>query len=550
MDVPVKETDNMDWRAEREQLTEHINRIFMQHSFIPRVGELVLWCPELKGEVAYNDQTHTFEMICMETGQHIGRPDWRAGTIAQVPEEQVVLGDVLLNAQKEMAVNMSGFRIETYPDPNSPDKAFSSQYKYVPMSHIRPLSYWDILLQNVSMEVAHPSIPYALTIMSSFSYLDKYRFEGTWPNAAIYSKGVYLGAELLVEGDTVRLVPEIPDDPNPYDSVTDVLVIEKIVLKLKKCDADLKSPFLAQEMIPRVGGRLYTVSKKRAYRDPSAPNEEPKPLTDDQVNEIFRTVSMRQYGPWYPVKGPGDAIDWVTLNQIVGRCFEYDYMMMRFHTNHLGLDLEGVLKGRDYGRQTDHRITDNQEWFAGDYRLETLAVETFNGIEVGTYDTSRDLKMWQANLQIIDGTATADDLWDAKLSHDQGLKKASDEDIIGGKAESSQFKNMEKTSSMVSTALAPTESSTNVTSAHGTPAGDNAINYNNNIAEETGGEGKKMKSSVGSHRKSSALSEQSEDSLNQLLQMPTTVVRGSTEETEGGDFMSSFPEPIPKRRKH
>ncbi|EEP81766.1 predicted protein [Uncinocarpus reesii 1704] len=435
LDEPVKEVDSMDWRAEREQLDEHLTRIRLQHSFIPRVGELVLWCPELQGEVQFDFDKDIFREVCPVTNKFLGVPKWRAGTVAQVPEEPVVLGDIYFDAEKSMAINMSGFRIETFPDPNSPNKDFSSQYKYVPLCHIRPFNMWDIILQNIPSEEFHPSISYALTIMPSFSMLDRYHFAGTWPNATIYSKGVYIGAELLVRGDAVRIFPEEWSSEDAFGSVTDVLVIEKIALELFDCDADLSSPGLCRAFAPRVQGRAFTISKDRAYRDPSSPNEEPKPMTRDEIIDAFETVSMGKYGPWYRLHLP-EAIMELSINQIIGRCFESDYMDLMYGTLDFDLDLEGVISGREYGQKTDERIPPHREWFAGDYRLETLALETFNGIEVGKFDEARDLKMWRANLKIIDGTATAADIKEAKLTREKGRRRL--EDIIGGKADSSK----------------------------------------------------------------------------------------------------------------
>ncbi|WEW58300.1 hypothetical protein PRK78_003768 [Emydomyces testavorans] len=545
VDEPVVENDSMDWRAERQQLREHLTRMYMQHSFIPRVGELVLWCPELKGEVKFDFNTGTFQEVCLKTKKLLGVPKWRAGTVAQVPEELVVLGDIFFDTEKSMGINMSGFRIETFPDPNSPDKDFSSQYKYVPLSHTRPFNMWDIFLQNVPSDEFHPSIAYGLTIMSSFSMLDKYHFKGTWPDATIYCKGIYIGAELLVKGDSVRLMPENWVSGTPFGSVTDVLVIDKIVVELFNCDSDLSSPMLCEQFSPRVIGRAFTISKDRAYRDPSSLNEEPTPLTHDDVINCFETVAMRQYGPWYRLHPDGSNME-ISINKIAGRCFESDYMRLMFGTKDLDLDLEGVISGRQYGRNMDNRIPEDKEWFPGDYRLETLALETFNGIEVGKYDEARDLKMWRANLRIIDGTATAADLKDAKLPREQGRSRK--EHIIGGKADASKFENIGRTSSMVSIALAPPAPSTNATpndfmSAHET--GPDEDEDDDDQEEEEAEEG----SSVGDVTHAPA--EDSEESLDEL-QMDVTIFRGGTEETEGGDYEppSSAGEPSAKRRKY
>jgi hypothetical protein len=492
----------------------------MQHAFIPRIGELVLWCPHLEGELIFDHDTQTFRMFSPEKKQFLGIPEWRAGTVSQVPEEPVVLEDVVAETEKRWALNMSGFRVETFPDPNSTDKSYSNHYKYVSLSHIRPLNYWQIFLQGIPGESFHPSIKHALTIMSSFSMLDKYHFKGTWPDATIFCKGIFLGAELLIKGDTVRLMPQTSVSlDNPETSVTDVLVIESIRLHLQSCVDDVVSPLLCESTEARLVGKGYTISPDRAYRTPGS-TAEPKPLTNDEIIESFECVGMRGYGSWYHLH-PQDCSLQISLNQVIGRCFEPEAMMIMFGDQSFGLDMEGVISGREYGRSTDDRIAAGREWFCGDYRIETLALETLNGYEVGKYDDARDLKMWRANLNIIDGTATRGDLRNAKITRDVGRPRVG---LIGGRATSSNLEVVGKMSTMVSSAIGLVNPSANPSSQDVTSAAETEAE------EESNGEGGG-----------------SSDELDVILQ-PSLLFCEGTEETQRGDYHKSR-EPSPKRRK-
>ncbi|PGH12921.1 hypothetical protein AJ80_06526 [Polytolypa hystricis UAMH7299] len=522
LDRRVREDKSMDWRAEREQMELHLTRMSMQHSFIPRHGELVFFCPRLAGELRFNFDTDRFEVYAEEKRRFLGPPEWRAGTVAQVPEEPVVLADVISETPKRMAINMSGFRVETFPDPNDTDKSLSSQYSYLPMHAIRPLNYWRIFLQGVPEESWHPSIKYALTIMSSFSVLEKYNFKGNWPNAAISCKGVYLGSELLLEGDSVRLMPQdqkLRDDPDP-EHVTDVLSINRIKYDLKNCNADISSPLLSEKMAVRFIGKAYTLSPNRAYRPEGS--HKPTALTRDEVVDSFRCVGMSEYGPWYHLHDPKNNLK-VSMDEVVGRCFESELMEVMFGDLSLGLDLESVISGREYGRLTDQRIPPGKEWFPGDYRLETLALETLNGIEVGTYDDARDLKMWRANLNIIDKTATAADLKAAKIPRAVGRPR---EGLIGGKTKTFlAFESVGKTSTMVSSSLGPPGTSTNAT-----PSAQVSEE------EEEGGDVDEESS-------------ESDESDPLAAPLQPTFFRGGTEESSGGDYRPVL-EPTAKRRKH
>lgn len=519
LNKPVKEPMSMDWRAERDHLRDHFTTISMQHSFIPRLGELVLWCPNLEGEIRFNRNSEMFEKYSRKSQKFLGVPEWRAGTVSQVPEEDVVLQDVIGETRKKTAVNMSGFRVETFPDSNSFDKRLSSQYKYVPMSNIRPLNYWQVFLQGIPEKSYHDSIIYALTIMSSYSVLGRYYFKGVWPNASIYCRGIYLGAELLTQGDGVRLRPRISSSAGDPDDVTDVLVIKNIRLELFSCDADLSSPLLCKTTTARLIGKVYTLSPKRAYR--TSGTQEPIPLTDEEVTDSFRCVGMRDYGTWYRLHSE-DTDCWVSLDQVIGRCYESELMRVMFNDMSLGLDFEGVLSGRDYGQSTDQRIAPGKAWFCGDSRVETLALETLNGQEVGKYDDARDLKMWRANLCIIDGKATMSDIKNSKNPRAVGRPRAG---LIGGRKDSSTFESVGKTSTMVSSALGPPGPSANVTSA--------------------------PESESESESETESESERTSEETDELadIMRPMLYVRGGTVESSGGDYRPTDG-PSPKRRKH
>lgn len=505
LDEAITEPASMDWRAERKKLQVHLVKLNMQNSFIPRAGELVLWTPSMEGELLYNEELDSFQMYSHKDNKWLGAPDWRAGTVGQTPEETVVLEDLVQTTKKTWAVNYSGFRVETFPDPNSDDKSYSLHYKYVHLNCIRPLNYWQLFLRGIPGDKLHPSIKYALTVMSSFSLLDKYHFKGTWPNATIYSRGIFIGAELLIEGDAVRIKPPGYDPDNPVE-VTDVMVIKKIRFELINCVADVNNPLLAEKHVVRLEGKVYTLSPERAYRGPGMTGP-PKPLTHEEIVNAFEYVGMRGYGDWYYLHQPEADME-ISQDMVIGRCYEPDAMKLMFDDTSLGLDLNGVLSGREYSRQADERIPQGKHWFWGDYRTQALALDSLNGEEVGKYSEARDPKMWRANLKVIDGTATPADVRDARLPRDIGRPLAE-------KKATSSLAEVGKTSKLVSSALGAADISTNVSSADEGPAG-------NESSEEE-------------EEEDDDEDETSSDGLGFLEEIP--YIRGGTEETELGDYV-------------
>lgn len=513
LDQEVIEMDSMDWRAERELLRQHLTKMGLQPAFIPRLGELVLWTPKLDGdEIAFNHEQGSFQTYCRRRRKFTGFPKWRAGTITQVPEETVTLQDAYEKTDKKNNVNVSGFRVETFPDPNSDDKRLSHQYKYVPLCNIRPLNYWDVFLQDYPEDDFHPSIKYALTIMSSFSLLDKYHFKGKWPDASINCRGIYLGAELLIVGDTICLMPQEDITPDTIPPTTDVMAISSIRLELNSCDADLESPFLAGIMTPYVHGKAYTRSRERAYhKDGFAPTS----LTDEEVIEAFNTTRMKEYGTWYRLHDPESELR-LSVDNIIGRLYESDYMEVMFGGRTLDINLESVVNGRQYGQQTDERIPDDGEWFFGDNRIESLALRTFNGFEVGPWDNTRDLRMWRANLKIIDGTAKATDYVNATRPTIYPTTGH-----VG--ATGSSFESVGKTSTLVRSALGPSGPSSRSSPAVKSHGMMSVPDSESDDGVEEFATAEELED------------ETSTDELAQFMMQPT-FARGGTEESLGGDY--------------
>lgn len=493
----IRETGSMDWRAERPRLDEYLEKLDMQPAYLPRVGELVLWSPGFEGELAWNPATKSIQIYSSTERRYHGTPEWRAGVVGQVPEEEVMLQDLVETAPKSSGINYSGFRVETFPDPLGMDKSYSLHYRYVPLNCIKPFNAYEIFLQGIPRPKLHPSIEYAMTIMSSFSLLDKHHFQGTWPNASISCRGIFIGAELLAIGDAVRL----------RTPTVDVMVIDAIKLHLTNCIEDPTSPQLAEQYKVRISGKVYTKHASKTAHD----IHHPQPLSPDQVADVFQTLGMTDYGSWYREHG-GKTIT-VSQDMIIGRCYEPDALQLLFGTLDCTLDVAGVQKARVYSRQVDNRIGEGKTWFWGDFRTQTLAIDSLNGEDVGHYSETRDVKMWRANLKIIDGDANPVDMRMAKIPGDPGRPSKP----------KSSFAEVGKLSKLVSTGLGGTDVSNTVSEAE---EGSGQGRYGEDERESEGEEG---------------MDEEDEEEFVARLDQ----LRGGTEESEGGDWV-----PESKRPKH
>ncbi|KAL3496616.1 transcription-silencing protein Clr2-domain-containing protein [Aspergillus germanicus] len=527
VDQKITEMSSMDWKAERSAIVEYLEVLDMRPSYLPRLGELVLWAPEFDGDLAWNPNTQSIQVYSPIKNQWLKRPEWRAGVIGQIPTDDTVLQDLVETTEKKWGWNYSGFRVETLPDPNSADKSYSLHYSYVPLKCVKPFNAFELFLQGIPREQLHPSIENAMTIMSSFSLLDKYHFRGTWPNASICCRGIFVGAELVALGDAIRLKPKgyrAGSDQKP--PVTDVMVINEIRLELIECDEDVKSKQLAAEYKVRISGKVYTPDIERAQ---ISNNGRPaRSFSPHEVVDVFNNVGMSGYGDWYELFS-GSTVD-ISQDMVLGRCYEPDAMKLLFNSLSLDYDLQGVVSGREYSRNVDERIPEGKHWFWGDFRTQTLAIDTLNGEDVGHYSEARDVKMWRANLKILDGTATQADLRDAKQPGDLG--RPSVKPRISGLAE------VGKTSKLVSAGLGAVDTSNPVSSVE-----DESGSASEEV-EEGREEGEQEGEENGEDNEESESSEEAEETFETRIE----ELRGGTEETEGGDYVpdssqSSFKRP-------
>jgi ATP-binding cassette subfamily D (ALD) long-chain fatty acid import protein len=519
VDKDISEPLSMDWRAERPVLEEYLETLDVRPSYLPRLGEIVLWTPDFQGELLWNEKTRSLQIYSPTDGQWGEKPQWRAGVVGQIPTEETALNDLVEKTQKKWGLNYSGFRVETLPDPNGSNKSYSLHYSYVSLKCVKPFNAFELFLQGTPREKLHPSIENAMTVMSSFSLVDKYRFRGEWPNASIYSRGIFLGAEFIVLGDAVRLKPKgyRAEESIQNSHVVDVMVVKEIRLELIQCDEDPRSKQLAEKYQVRISGRLYTPDIERAQ---TSNNGQPaRALTSHEVMDVFNSAGMGGYGKWYELHY-GSLVD-VSQDMVLGRCYEPDAMKLLFDSMSLSYDLQGVIRTRQYSRQVDERIPEGKKWFWGDFRTQTLAIDSLNGEDVGHYSETRDVKMWRANLKIVDGTATQADLRAAKQPGELG--RPSTQPRISSLAE------VGKTSKLVSVGLGAVDTSNPVSSTD----------------EDTTGEVERSEAVNGNENGNESEDSESEEDFTTRME----ELRGGTEESEGGDYVPGTT-PSSKRPRH
>lgn len=411
LDVPITEPMSMDWRTESEPSGKQLEDIADQPGWVPRVGEIVLFVRKLEPDetIAYYHQTDSYRVFG-SSEQKTYRPTWEAGVITQPSMEKLGIDDLTTETRHDYQVNYSGFRVEPLPDSNSKDKTLSLQHKYIPLSHIRPFIFWRQFLRNIDEKRWHPTILNAVKVISSLSLRNRYHFSGSWPTATISCKGIYIGSELLIPGDMVRITPK-----SDHDDVTDILRITSIKVRMHRLDQasdndnDDRHPY---NLSVHVAGKAYTTDASKAHDESEAVD-----LAEYKLEEFAGYSSQ-----WYLRHAPNKKLE-VPFFRIMGRCYEDEPMatwLSEQSATHLGEGLSGLLEARAYSEKHDKRILEGKSWFWGEDRAESLGLETLNGQEVSRFDESRDPKRWRKEIRVLEGVADEKErqaLKDQSMSH-------------------------------------------------------------------------------------------------------------------------------------
>ena len=404
VDEAILEPLSPDWRAEREQLPKFLSDIKGQEQWVPRIGDIVLYVRNMPNavELVRDNTTGELQLYDERRKQHLGTPQWAAGLVTEPAPGTCTTVAELVTSTQERSVSSIGVRVEPIPNPNELDKSLSKRHKYVLLRQTSPFIMWRDLLRRIPQEEWHDTVKNALALMSTLSLMGKYRFRGSWPNASIYCHGIYVGAEMLAVGDTVRL---LPNKQSGQSGCTDVTSIKSIRLKWTNLDKasdndyDEGRPYNSEIWIY---GAAYTSDGSRSN----------KLWVTEQNVEAPRVAN--DYADWYPLH-PADKELAIPYSRVLGRLHERDavaYFLKSDQDDPPGLDLgrQAVTEARAFARKHDNRIAAESDatWYWGDDRADALNLRTINGLDVSRYDLDRDVKDLRRKYRQLDAVANGE----------------------------------------------------------------------------------------------------------------------------------------------
>ncbi|KAL8774085.1 MAG: hypothetical protein Q9209_001193 [Squamulea sp. 1 TL-2023] len=417
----IEERASLDWRAERPLVDTLSKSTPRQPAFIPRHGEIVLYLRPLPASIQLQQGPKTQQIFLYDTQKNrsAGSPKWLAGVVTQVPSTHLNTASLYPPPSKsavkanheteEPSLSLSGFRIEPLPSPNSSDKHISKQHTYTPLHFIRPFAFWQLLLMGIPESEWHVSIHNALTASATVSLIDRERLNGCWPNASIYSRGLFVGAECYWIGDTIRLLFEPPAaTPKPNDALyKNTLIVMKIHhiittfhnLHPEPTNHDLVTGNRCDKITITLHGPVYTSNRESSTSHLRA-----------TATDLSNAMQTHNNTVWWHLSNPGD-IHSASFSNIHSRLYESAALASYFpslpESALLNLDSEGeaVTHARAIAAGSDKRILEDagKRWFWGDCRAEGLDLRSVGGLEVGEYDEEREPGVWREVLGVVDG---------------------------------------------------------------------------------------------------------------------------------------------------
>jgi len=461
LDEAIVEPTSFDWRIDRGHVRQLLEDARSNPRFLPRVGEIVLFVRGLQPQnyVFLEPQSKVFQIWNVEAQSFVGNPIWEAGLVTQAPQESIAMSDLIAEEVKQHSVIYSGYRIEPLSEVGSPEKPWSKHSAYVPLHQIRPFVFYREALRKVDPRNYHVTVTHALEVMGSFALIERWHFKGTWPSATIYNRGLYIGSEMLLVGDLVRLIPM---GDTSSTEVTDIMRITSIKTRLLHLDAGENPEFdpvdpteegaqtqsRTYDVCIHVSGTAFTRDFSRAWGSDRLPLD---PSSSNLPSDIAG------YGDWYPMNDPAKRWE-VPFHRVLGRCYESEAMRKWFsskvsdlpavprfsavnqgHLTQPSLDdqddfgtlsdiskgLKGVLAARKYSTKRDKRIDldGGKSWFWADNRVEQLDLHEVNGVPVARYTPGkslRDPEAWKRAVKIrAKGTA-----FRPKMSKDEIIRHA------------------------------------------------------------------------------------------------------------------------------
>jgi hypothetical protein len=321
-----------------------------QPSFLPRKGELVLFYidTEPNCELYFEEPLQHLKIYSHSSNRSLGYPEWKAAVICNEPIEKLDIEDLEHNRSGFQLCHdrRRRYKLEIYED--------QGQTHEVPLSYIRPLSIFHELLSGLEQADWHGSILNALRKMNTACVVDPLMFFGEWPRIAITFNGAWLGSELFIVGDVVRIRDGIRPAGCEVDEGSVLAVrIHQIAWEfcLKGCDDIVEEP-----QVMKIRGEVLRICCGGQHSRRSSNG-----VLEDINSPASARSSLIGYD-WFKVES-ANSLGYMDLaaSSVLGRLYEARAMEILTGSRQITVGSWGVEGAREYaGRQSKGDILSDE----------------------------------------------------------------------------------------------------------------------------------------------------------------------------------------------
>lgn len=371
------------------------------HSFVPRVGEVVLFhddeASELvvcsRGRPVFDDfQTYHSEVDLrlkkIEQGPDVySLPTWKAGVVWNVPCDNNLLSATSGEKGLDCIYLPSGpkIRIQLYNrshlyGKHYPEKIQEDDLRCVNLNQTRPFSLFEELLStsdSSTYDDLHVSVKAALKISPLYAqYGPVASMLPINDRIDMYLGGIYYGQELIIPGDIVRLSPV---QEGIQSEICEVMLIKEIVVEIHKFPGTRGVGWTT----PTISGIIYTSKQQPQTSD------QPSHWGDKEF--AGSPPSIRGYKLFRYRRSDGISVfgDKVRLARVVGRCYEKNAMRLLAGTSALGTGaaMKRIRRFATNHLCLRHSLPQNCVLGLAESRGHQLHLNHVNGIVYGTVST-------------------------------------------------------------------------------------------------------------------------------------------------------------------
>lgn len=391
--------------------TESVPTTLIEHPFIPRVGELVLFhdTPDCEGGVWWQKDTQCIGYVKIPR-VGMDTPKWKAGRIIEAPEPGLLTEHDLKWWEEDTKGEARLFTVEEVP--HSEDQlGFPLKKHKLHLVFIRPYFMLPYMLNGVPQYEWAKNIKQVTGMMNAIALIDPYRVvakklpnaddTGTTLSIDFLCHHLWLGTEMIVPGDVVTRMPK-----DNTIQIHRALIVQNVGYHFSELEkkVPVATYFLS-------GRHITTVRPNKAAKPIVTEDDDDDDLLKKKLPKCLKGIT------WYDVTDPKTTVKWGPGN-IVSRFYGFGALNRLCFAGDIDIGARAIRTGRDRAERENGYVP----WIRVDpFDNKGVVFEVDGQLRVGAEHRDRLRKQKFGNA----GGGTKQHAWDTATEKSEGINKMS-----------------------------------------------------------------------------------------------------------------------------